>query len=108
MAECPDLGDGRGAGGVGARDRPARRVRRPRRDLDTDAEEAFKAPIIAQYERQGSPYYSTARLWDDGIIDPAETRRVIGMALAVSADSYGLRLDPGADPLLRHFPDVAA
>ena len=37
-------------------------------------EEAFKAPIRAQYEDQGNPYYSTARLWDDGIIDPAETR----------------------------------
>ena len=44
-------------------------------------EEAFKAPIKQQYEDQGSPYYSTARLWDDGIIDPADTRRVLGMAL---------------------------
>src|SRR3546814_2127399 len=41
---------------------------------DTD-EDAFKAPIRAQYERQGNPYYATARLWDDGIIDPADTRR---------------------------------
>jgi len=48
-------------------------------------EEAFKAPIRDQYERQGSPYYSTARLWDDGIIDPADTRRVLGMGLAVAA-----------------------
>jgi 3-methylcrotonyl-CoA carboxylase beta subunit len=46
-------------------------------------EEAFKAPIREQYETQGSPYYSTARLWDDGIIDPADTRRVLGMALGV-------------------------
>ncbi|MCP1413260.1 carboxyl transferase domain-containing protein [Paenarthrobacter sp. A20] len=46
-------------------------------------EEAFKAPIKQQYEDQGSPYYSTARLWDDGIIDPADTRRVLGMALDV-------------------------
>ncbi|BCT75706.1 acetyl-CoA carboxylase subunit beta [Sinomonas cyclohexanicum] len=50
-------------------------------------EEAFKAPIRAQYETQGSPYYSTARLWDDGVIDPADTRRVLGMALAVVAQS---------------------
>ena len=45
-------------------------------------EEAFKAPIRDQYETQGSPYYSTARLWDDGVIDPADTRRVLGMGLA--------------------------
>ncbi len=51
----------------------------------SDDEEAFKAPIRQQYERQGSPYYSTARLWDDGIIDPVDTRRVLGMGLAVAA-----------------------
>jgi 3-methylcrotonyl-CoA carboxylase beta subunit len=60
------------------------------------AEEAFKAPIREQYETQGSPYYSTARLWDDGIIDPADTRRVLGMGLAAAANapipapSYGI------------------
>lgn len=48
-------------------------------------EEAFKAPIREQYETQGNPYYSTARLWDDGIIDPADTRRVLGLALDVCA-----------------------
>ncbi|MCU1433431.1 MAG: methylcrotonoyl-CoA carboxylase [Pseudarthrobacter sp.] len=48
-----------------------------------DDEEAFKAPIKQQYEDQGSPYYSTARLWDDGIIDPADTRTVLGLALDV-------------------------
>ena len=48
-------------------------------------EEAFKEPIRTQYERQGSPYYSTARLWDDGIIDPVDTRRVLGMGLAAAA-----------------------
>jgi 3-methylcrotonyl-CoA carboxylase beta subunit len=59
-------------------------------------EEAFKTPIREQYEHQGSPYYSTARLWDDGVIDPAETRRVLGMGLAatahapVPAPSYGV------------------
>ncbi|MGZ5086415.1 MAG: carboxyl transferase domain-containing protein [Usitatibacter sp.] len=44
-------------------------------------EEAFKDPIREQYERQGHPYYATARLWDDGVIDPADTRRVLGLAL---------------------------
>ena len=41
--------------------------------------------IRAKYEREGNPYYSTARLWDDGIIDPLETRRVLGMCLSVTA-----------------------
>ena len=49
----------------------------------TEDEEQFKAPIREQYEHQGNPYYSTARLWDDGIIDPADTRRVLAMALDV-------------------------
>ena len=50
-------------------------------------EEAFKAPIREQYERQGNAYYSTARLWDDGIIDPLDTRRVVGLALAVAGQA---------------------
>jgi 3-methylcrotonyl-CoA carboxylase beta subunit len=52
-----------------------------------DEEEAFKAPIRAQYERQGHPYYATARLWDDGIIDPADTRRVLGLALSAALNA---------------------
>ncbi|MEN8674127.1 carboxyl transferase domain-containing protein [Nocardioides sp.] len=56
--------------------------------LSTDEEvEAFKAPIREQYETQGSPYYSTARLWDDGVIDPVDTRRVLGMGLAAAAQA---------------------
>src|SRR6201991_1280504 len=54
-----------------------------RRDQLGDDEEAFKAPIRAQYEDQGNPYYSTARLWDDGVIDPADTRTVLGLALSI-------------------------
>ena len=52
-----------------------------------DEEEKFKAPIREQYERQGHPYYATARLWDDGVIDPADTRRVLGLALAASRNA---------------------
>lgn len=52
-----------------------------------DEEEAFKAPIREQYESMGSPYYATARLWDDGIIDPRDTRRVLGLGLAAAAGS---------------------
>ena len=48
-------------------------------------EEEFRAPIRDQYEAQGNPYYSTARLWDDGVIDPADTRTVLGLALDVCA-----------------------
>ena len=54
-----------------------------RGDMTAEEEEAFKAPIRAQYEHQGNPYYSTARLWDDGVIDPADTRMVVGLALSV-------------------------
>ncbi|MFO1494071.1 MAG: carboxyl transferase domain-containing protein [Lysobacterales bacterium] len=50
-------------------------------------EEAFKQPVRAQYERQGHPYYASARLWDDGIIDPADTRRVLGLALSASLNA---------------------
>src|SRR5688500_9384878 len=52
-----------------------------------DEEKAFKAPIREQYERQGHPYYATARLWDDGVIDPADTRRVLGLALAAAENA---------------------
>ena len=50
-------------------------------------EETFKQPIRDLYEAEGSPYYSTARLWDDGIIDPADTRRVLGLALSASLNA---------------------
>ncbi len=52
-----------------------------------EEEESFKAPIRGQYEAQGHPYYASARLWDDGIIDPADTRRVLGLALATAENA---------------------
>ena len=52
-----------------------------------DEEAAFKASIRLQYEQQGQPYYSTARLWDDGIIDPADTRRVLALGLSISRNA---------------------
>ncbi|WP_063041810.1 carboxyl transferase domain-containing protein [Nocardia grenadensis] len=67
--------------------------KRPWSDAD---QESFKEPIRRQYEEQGNPYYSTARLWDDGVIDPADTRTVLGLALSVCAQaplapvSYGV------------------
>jgi 3-methylcrotonyl-CoA carboxylase beta subunit len=56
-------------------------------EWSAEDEEAFKAPIREQYERQGSPYYSSARLWDDGIIDPVDTRRVLGLAISASMNA---------------------
>jgi 3-methylcrotonyl-CoA carboxylase beta subunit len=50
-------------------------------------EAAFKAPIREQYETQGHPYYASARLWDDGIIDPADTRRVLGLGLSAAMNA---------------------
>jgi 3-methylcrotonyl-CoA carboxylase beta subunit len=57
-------------------------LQRSGRDWPEQEEESFKQPIREQYERQGSPYYSSARLWDDGIIDPTDTRRVLALSLA--------------------------
>ncbi|HWO68168.1 MAG TPA: carboxyl transferase domain-containing protein [Umezawaea sp.] len=65
-------------------------------EWSAEDEEAFKAPIRQQYEDQGNPYYSTARLWDDGVIDPLDTRQVLGLALSTAANapldpvSYGI------------------
>jgi 3-methylcrotonyl-CoA carboxylase beta subunit len=63
------------------------RVRRDALELEAkswsiEEEEEFKAPIRDQYEAQGNPYYATARLWDDGIVDPLQTRRVLALGLA--------------------------
>jgi acetyl-CoA carboxylase carboxyltransferase component len=52
--------------------------------MTEDEVRAFKQPILDKYETEGSPYYATARLWDDGVIDPAETRSVLALALAAS------------------------
>ncbi|MFZ4602251.1 MAG: carboxyl transferase domain-containing protein [Caulobacterales bacterium] len=52
-----------------------------------EEEEAFKAPIRAKYEDEGSPYFATARLWDDGVIDPADTRRVVALSLATALNA---------------------
>jgi len=63
-------------------------IRLDRGEQITDEErEAFRRPILEQYETQGSPYFSTARLWDDGILDPVETREVLGLGLAAAANN---------------------
>ena len=57
------------------------------RDLDEAAQAQFKAPTLAKYEAEGQPYYSTARLWDDGIIDPLDTRTVLGLGIAAALNT---------------------
>ena len=52
-----------------------------------EEEAAFKQPILDQYEHQGHPYYASARLWDDGVIDPADTRRVLGLAMSATLNA---------------------
>jgi acetyl-CoA carboxylase carboxyltransferase component len=80
VAERAHLDHGRRAGG-----------KRPRhgqgRLPSKEAEEKFKAPIREQYERQGHPYYASARLWDDGVVDPADTRRLLGLAISASLNA---------------------
>jgi 3-methylcrotonyl-CoA carboxylase beta subunit len=52
--------------------------------MSAEEEFAIKQPILEKYEVEGSPYYSTARLWDDGILDPAETRQALGLGLSAA------------------------
>ena len=56
-------------------------------DWPTEDEESFKQPIRDLYEKEGSPYYSTARLWDDGIIAPSDTRRVLALSLSAAMNA---------------------
>ena len=55
--------------------------------LDADQEAAIVDPILEKYQREGNAYYSTARLWDDGIIDPASTRDVLGLGIEASLNA---------------------
>ncbi len=66
-----------------------KRVGHERQGKDWSAEEeaAFKQPVIDQFETQSSPYYASARLWDDGVIDPADTRKVLGLALSAALNA---------------------
>ncbi len=62
-------------------------AREGKASLTQEEADAFKAPILEKYETEGNPYYSTARLWDDGVIDPADTREVLGLALSVTLNA---------------------
>lgn len=56
-------------------------------EWSSEAEQTFKAPIIEQFEKEAHPYYASARLWDDGVIDPADSRRVLGLALSAALNA---------------------
>ncbi|HEY8849164.1 MAG TPA: carboxyl transferase domain-containing protein, partial [Thermoanaerobaculia bacterium] len=60
------------------------------KQLSSEEERAISDPVLQKYEEEGNPYYSTARLWDDGIIDPAETRTYLGLGLSVA---YNARME---------------
>lgn len=62
-------------------------MERDGKEWSADEEKAFKAPVIDQYETEGHPYYASARLWDDGVIDPADTRRILGLAISASLNA---------------------
>ena len=56
-------------------------------DWSAAEEAAFRQPVLDRYEEQGHPYYGSARLWDDGVIDPARTREVLGMSLSAALNA---------------------
>jgi acetyl-CoA carboxylase carboxyltransferase component len=70
-------------------------LRREGRTLSPEEEQALVEPILAKYEAEGDPYFSTARLWDDGIIDPAETRTVLALALSATLNAPIEGMHPG-------------
>jgi acetyl-CoA carboxylase carboxyltransferase component len=63
------------------------RLREGSSEMTSEEAAAFKAPILEKYETEGNPYYSTARLWDDGVIDPVDTREMLGLALSVTLNA---------------------
>jgi len=63
--------------------------KRAGKEFSEEEAQKLKAPIVEMFEAEGSPYYSTARLWDDGIIDPANTRQVLGLSLKAALNNAG-------------------
>ena len=62
-------------------------LERQSKSLSTEQQQQFMQPILDKYEAEGNPYYSTARLWDDGIIDPADTRTVLALGISAAANA---------------------
>ena len=88
VAERAHLGDGRRAGGRACW-RPSSAIswRATAGRCRAEDEAAIRQPILDKYEHEGSPYYSTARLWDDGILDPAETRQALALGLSAALNA---------------------
>ena len=89
LAERAHLGDGRRAGGVACSRPCGATISRPtgKALVGEDEEAGSRQPIREQYESEGNPYYATARLWDDGIIAPSETRRVLALAFSAALNA---------------------
>ncbi|KAJ1892386.1 hypothetical protein LPJ66_006371, partial [Kickxella alabastrina] len=64
-------------------------VKRDTGTLSAEQEDAFKQPIVAKYEHEGHPYYASARLWDDGVLRPQDTRRTLALALKATSRTAG-------------------
>jgi acetyl-CoA carboxylase carboxyltransferase component len=62
-------------------------VRERGETMSQEEQDAFRQPIVDKYEREGNPYYSTARIWDDGIIDPVDTRMVLGLGISAALNA---------------------
>ena len=104
LAQQPHRRDGRGAGGRGAGHRAGGRGARARPASRTAAQiEMMRAMVTQKFEEEASPYYATARLWDDGILDPRETRMALTVGLSMSYNRDWVQ--PGS-AALRRLPDV--
>merc|ERR1711988_206632 len=70
-------------------------VRNGKSPMEGEELEAFRKPTLEKYEKEGSPYWATARLWDDGIIDPRDTRHILGRCLRICSNAPGKGEKPG-------------
>ncbi len=87
MAECTHQRDG-GEQAAGVLTTVKRdQLAREGKELSSEEERAIADPVLRKYETEGSPYYSTARLWDDGVIDPAETRTYLALGLSIASNA---------------------
>jgi acetyl-CoA carboxylase carboxyltransferase component len=65
------------------------------KELSPEEEEEIRRPVLEKYEREGSPYYATARLWDDGVIDPLDTRTALALGISMALNSPIPNYQPG-------------
>jgi 3-methylcrotonyl-CoA carboxylase beta subunit len=87
LAQQPHLGDGRRTGGRRAGHRPARCDRTQGWQWSSEDEAEFKRPTIEMFERQSHPLYASARLWDDGIINPLKSREILALSLSAALNA---------------------